>query len=286
MRLLLTAPGYHRLILSGRTVFMVSRILVAAAAVGLATLPASSQSLPEAARGWTVTLGGTVTASPLWMGSSRLGPMIMPRLSLRAPGAPERFSSFDDGIAPALVDLGWLRMGPNVSLVGARRARDDARLAGISDVGLTVEAGAFAELFPVQWLRLRAAVRHGIGGHAALVGSAGADVIWRPAPRWTVSAGPRAFFGSDRYASTYFSVSGAESIASGLAPYQARGGLMKYGAAAQVAYRFDSGWTVTGFAAYDRLAGSAAAAPLVNQRGSVHQVTVGSSVTYSFTLGQ
>ncbi len=265
---------------------MVPRIIVALAALGLATLPASSQTLPEAARGWTVTLGGAVTAVPLWTGSSRLGPMILPRLSLRAPGAPERFSSFDDGISPGLVDLGWLRMGPNVGLVGARRARDDARLAGLSDVGFTVEAGAFAELFPAPWLRLRAAVRHGIGGHAALVGNAGADVIWRPASRWTVSAGPRTFFGTDRYAATYFSVSGAESIASGLAAYQARGGLMKYGAAAQVAYRFDSGWTVTGFAAYDRLAGSAAAAPLVTQRGSVNQVTVGTSVTYSFTLGQ
>jgi outer membrane protein len=272
--------------LSGVFVFMVPRILVTLAALGLATLPASSQTLPEAARGWTVTLGGAVTAVPLWTGSSRLGPMILPRLSLRAPGAPERFSSFDDGISPGLVDLGWLRMGPNVGLVGARRARDDARLAGLSDVGFTVEAGAFAELFPAPWLRLRAAVRHGIGGHAALVGNAGADVIWRPASRWTVSAGPRTFFGTDRYAATYFSVSGAESIASGLAAYQARGGLMKYGAAAQVAYRFDSGWTVTGFAAYDRLAGSAAAAPLVTQRGSVNQVTVGTSVTYSFTLGQ
>ncbi|MGQ3353117.1 MAG: MipA/OmpV family protein [Phreatobacter sp.] len=265
---------------------MLSRILTASLSLGLATLPAASQSLPEAARGWTVTLGGTVTAVPLWMGSSRLGPMIMPRLSLRAPGAPERFSSFDDGIAPAIVDLGWLRLGPNASLVGARRASDDARLAGLAEVGFTVEAGAFAELFPVEWLRLRAAVRHGIGGHAALVGNAGADVIWRPAPRWTVSAGPRTFFGSDGYASRYFSVSAAESLASGLGPYQARGGLMKYGAVAQVSYRFDAGWTVTGFAAYDRLAGSAAAAPLVTQRGSANQVTVGSSLTYSFTLGQ
>ncbi len=265
---------------------MVSRILVILSGLGLATLPAKAQSLPESARGWTVTLGGAVTAVPLWMGSSRLGPMILPRLSLRAPGAPERFSSFDDGISPGLIDLGWLRMGPNVSLVGARRARDDARLSGLADVGLTVEAGAFAEVYPVDWLRLRAAVRHGIGGHAALIGNAGADVIWRPAPRWTVSAGPRTFFGSDRYAATYFSVTPAESIASGLAAYQARGGLMKYGAVAQVAYRFDAGWTVTGFAAYDRLAGSAAAAPLVTERGSAQQVTVGSSVTYSFTLGQ
>jgi outer membrane protein len=265
---------------------MLSRVLIVAAALGLAGLPASSQSLPEAANGWTVTLGGTVAAVPLWTGSSRLGPLIMPRLSLRAPGAPERFSSFDDGIAPALVDLGWFRLGPNISFVGARRSGDDARLAGLANVGLTIEAGAFAELFPVEWLRLRAAIRHGIGGHAALVGDVGADLIWRPAQRWTVSAGPRTSFGSDRYASTYFSVSAPESIASGLPTYQARGGLMSYGAVAQVAYRFDAGWTVTGFAAYERLTGSAAAAPLVTQRGSVNQVTVGSSVTYSFTLGR
>lgn len=265
---------------------MLFRLALAALAATFVTLPARAQMIPSTADGWTVTLGGSLAAVPLWTGSSRLGPLLLPRLSLRAPGAPERFSSFDDGIAPALIDLGWLRLGPNIGFVGARRASSDPRLAGLTNVGLTIEAGAFAELFPVEWLRLRAAIRHGIGGHAALVGDAGADLIWRPAARWTVSAGPRASFGADRYAQTYFSVSPADSLASGLAAYSARGGLMGYGAAGQVSYRFDQGWTVTGFAAYERLAGSAAAAPLVTQRGSVNQVTVGSSVTYSFTLGR
>lgn len=260
------------------------RLAVLALAAPLLLSPAQAQQFsPE---GWTVTIGAALGAQPAWMGSSRLTLLALPRFSLRAPGAPERFSSFDDGISPALIDTGTFRFGPNIGFVGHRRAASDFRLVGLRDVPFTVEAGVFAEFTPVDWFRLRAAVRHGIGGHAGLVGDVGADVIWRPDRRWTLAAGPRASFGDDRFVSRYFSVSAAESIASGLPVNVARGGLTGVGLAASVSYRFDGGWTATGFAAYERLLGDVAASPLVRLRGAPNQVLVGTSLTYSFTIGR
>lgn len=262
--------------------FLLSAAILPLFAGPLAAFPSLS---PE---GWTVTVGATIGAQPAWMGSSRMAVYGMPRFSLSRPGsaASARFSSFDDGISPALIDTGLVRMGLNIGFAGQRRSSSDSRLAGLRDVPFTVEAGLFAEMYPFEWLRLRAALRHGIGGHGGLVGDLGADAIWRPDNRWTLAVGPRAHFGSDAYVSRYFSVSAAESAASGLPVYRARGGFTGVGAAASVSYRFDGGWTVTGFAAYERLVSSAADAPLVRLRGSADQFTVGTSVTYSFTLGR
>lgn len=264
---------------------MSHRLLIAAAATAASASIAHAQTPSASAiSGWTLTLGVTAAGVPSFPGSSRLSLNISPRFSLRGPNAPDRFSSFDDGISPALLDIGGLRIGPNVAFARERRAGDDARLRGLRNVPFTVEAGVFAEFYPLDWLRLRAAVRNGVGGHGGLVGDLGADAIWRPDRRWTLALGPRASFGDDRFIGRYFSISAAESAASGLPSFRARGGFTGFGAAGSISHRFDAGWTVTGFAAYERLIGSADDAPLVRLRGSRDQFTVGTSLTYSFGL--
>jgi MipA family protein len=158
-------------------------------------------------------------------------------------------------------------------------------LNGLRDVDFTIETGLFAEFYPVDWLRLRGAVRYGFIGHEGIVGDLGADAIWQPAPAWTFAAGPRVSYGDDGFTSAYFDVSPAESLASGLQANDADGGFTSFGLAASTSYRFDNGVAITGFAAYSRLVGDAADAPLVRQRGSEDQFRIGTSLTYSFPIG-
>ena len=252
-----------------------------------AILSGATPSLAEGVRNsWTLTVGGTIAGQNAWLGSGRLGAVISPRLTLLAPGRVARFSSFDDGASPALIDTGMFRFGPNIEIVNARRVEDDARLAGLRSVPITIETGAFAEFYPVEWLRLRGAVRYGFSGHHGVVADFGADAIWRPDTRWTFAAGPRLKLGDDRFAERYFSVTPAQATASGLPAYRATGGMTGAGLAASGSHRFDNGWTITGFAAYERLVGSVGDAPLVRLRGSRDQFTIGTSVTYSFQLGR
>ena len=53
-----------------------------------------------------------------------------------------------------------------------------------------VEAGAFVEYFPVESLRMRVEVRHGLYGHDGIVATGGADYV-ASADRFTFSVGPR-----------------------------------------------------------------------------------------------
>ncbi len=82
----------------------------------------------------------------------------------------------------------------------------------------------------------------------------------------------------------YFSIDAAQSAASGLPVYQASGGLYSYGAGTQARYFWTPQWSALAFVEYERLAADAANSPLVTERGSPNQVTVGLGVTYSFAM--
>jgi outer membrane protein len=66
--------------------------------------------------------------------------------------------------------------------------------------------------------------------------------------------------------------------------YNAGGGLYSYGAGAQLEYFLSPQWSAHVFGEYERLTGDAANSPLVTQRGSADQFTVGVGATYSFNM--
>ncbi len=111
-------------------------------------------------------------AQPSWLGSDTLAISGAPRFNLRAPGAPKRFNAFDDGISPGF-DVGMFRIGPNIAFVPERDPNSEADLNGLNRVDFTLEAGAFAEVYPVSWLRLRGAARYGFFGHEGINGNIG-----------------------------------------------------------------------------------------------------------------
>jgi len=76
-----------------------------------------------------------------------------------------------------------------------------------------VQAGAFAEYWPVQWLRLRSEVRQGIGGETGVTGDVFLDAIV-PVGQFRLSAGPRLTAQSTAAISPYFSITPAQSIGS------------------------------------------------------------------------
>jgi outer membrane protein len=89
---------------------------------------------------------------------------------------------------------------------------------------------------------------------------------------------------SAKATSPYFSITPAQSAASGLAVYDAGGGLRSFGAGAQARYAWTPRWAGHMFFEYERLAGDAANSPLVTQRGSRDQIQVGIGTTYAFDV--
>jgi outer membrane protein len=276
-------------------------VLFVAVAPGIAAaadLPAPSPPPPAApaaytppAPDWIVTLGLEGRMDPAWAGAptDKYGFTGFPLISIRQAGTPPSFFGPRDSFGFPILDLGQFKVGPAFKIVWQRKASDYTQLNGLGDVNYAVQAGGYAEFWPVPWLRLRGEVRQGFGGETGVTGDAFLDAVVPIGPM-TLSGGPRVTLQSASAINPYFGITAAQSASSGVAGlpplpvYNANGGLYSYGAGAQVQYAFSPQWTTLAFVEYERLTDGAANSPLVTQRGSPDQFTVGLGATYSFNM--
>jgi outer membrane protein len=264
-----------------------------APAIGLAAdllAPAAAQAATvSAVPDWIVTIGGELRIGPKWAGApdGTFGLTGGPLFSIRKVGTPPEYFGPRDSFGFTILDLGQIKIGPAVQIAWPRYASSDKALNGLGDVNFAVQAGAFAEYWPAQWLRLRGEVRQGFGGETGVTGDLFVDAIV-PAGQFRFSAGPRLTAQSTAAVSPYFSITPNQSMGStaaglpALPVYHADGGFYSYGAGSQVEYFFNQQWAAHGFVEYQRLTGSAADSPLVIQRGSPNQFTFGLGATYAF----
>ncbi|MDX2235894.1 MAG: MipA/OmpV family protein [Hyphomonadaceae bacterium] len=100
--------------------------------------------------------------------------------------------------------------------------------------------------------------------------------------RWRVGADVSVTVVNDAFADTYFSVTPADALASGLPTYRAEGGAKDVGVSANAVYAMTETWSITGFVGYRRLLGDAADSPIVRVEGAADQISAGVGVGFSF----
>lgn len=166
-------------------------------------------------------------------------------------------------------------IGGSLRFIGAREASENRELQGLNDIDATLELGGGLR-YGLPGFNAFANLRYGIGGHESLVADFGGDFIHQITPQWELRAGPRALWGSEDYAQTYFGVTEAESISSDFAQYDADAGFVSAGLAASLTYQMTPDWGVVGKIRYDQLQGDAADSPIVQ---SDDQVTAGILIT-------
>ena len=192
------------------------------------------------------------------------------------------FGAPDDSPSISLVSKAGFAFGPSANIQWKRKQSEVG--APIGNVSTTVELGAFAQYEVKDSFRLRAELLKGIDGHEGLLGSVGADKIWRDADRYVLSIGPRVLFSDGRYQRAYFGIRPAQSLASGLAVYRPGGGVYAVGITSGFSYQLDSRWGLFGFARYERLVGNAGRSPIVRELGSRNQLAGGIGLNYTFTI--
>lgn len=239
-------------------------------------------TLPASPSGWIVTLKGNLRVGPSYPGADDFSFIGYPSLSFRRAGTPERFSAPDDGLSFSFLDDSALRIGVVGRFQGGRYLQDDRRLYGLEKIDWAVEPGLFLEYWPVEFLRARAEIRHGVNGHDGFVADLGLDVVQRFGA-FTVSAGPRLSLGDTEFTRTYFGVTPGEAALNGqVTPYRPSGGITSVGATAGATYDWSQQWSTTAFVTYKHLVGDAADSPIVKRFGSENQVGIGLTVSYSF----
>ncbi|MCJ2069511.1 MipA/OmpV family protein [Methylobacterium sp. J-030] len=244
-------------------------------------LPTFAQVDPST---WIVTLSGSLQITPRYPGSNTYTAVGYPSIDIRRVGEPRRFSAPDDGFSLSLYDDPVFRIGPTARVVPGRYYGDDRRhLLGIRDARFAVEPGAFAEFYPVSFIRTRAEIRQGVYGHHGTVGSLAADYLI-PTEKLLFSIGPRFNIGDASFARKYFGVSPAEAALNGrVTPYDPRS-FYSAGVLGAVTYTQSETWAYTAYAGYTRILGASGASPLVRRPfGSPDQLLFGIKIDYAFT---
>ena len=244
---------------------------------------------------WQFQIGVGTIYGPAFLGSDdyqlRAGPNVEVRYKDRL------FLSVIDGAGFDLIKTATFRAGPVIKYQQQRRengnssfqiagARTDA-LRGLGDVPDTAEAGGYLQ-YQAGAFSAKAEVRQGVGGHDGLI----ADLDARYTIRFTASPlaerpvifsiGARATIVDDKYNQVYFGVTPEQSTSSGLARYDAGSGLLTYGVGAAFLVPVSGRLNAALLGGYDRLAGDGADSPLVRERGSRNQPTVGFGLIYRF----
>ncbi len=225
------------------------------------------------------TLGGGVGVEPTYFGSDSYE--AVPAFSfsvdyLRLPGG-RSIGSTDPNYIPT-----GLGLRPSFRIIKERSATDHAELTGLNDIDLSVELG-LGVAYRQENFEVFADARYGVIGHEAWVGDLGANLILRPTDRLTLKAGPRLFLADDSYAATYYGVTPAESIASGLATFAPAGGALSAGIELGATYAINDTWGVDGAVRWDRLLNDAADSPITGL-GSEDQFSARIMLTRRFTL--
>jgi MipA family protein len=238
---------------------------------------------------WIVTLGGYGVIEPKAEGSKTYQTTGRPIFSFRKSTDREWLQLPNDGFDYELIETENLRAGPvatgRLAGVGPASARGSRNINfANTSAAVSLEAGAFVEYWPVDWLRNRVEVRAAAVGGAGYVADLTTDVIWRPNQALTVNAGPRLSVADSAFMDTYYGVTAQQAASLHVTKFSADAGLRSYGMGAGFKYKFTPRLTGLGYVEYQRLAGSAADSPLIATLGTPNQVTVGVGASYDFHI--
>ena len=257
---------------------------IALGALGALIMAAAPAKAQDGERTIRVRPGVGVQVRPEYPGADDKEWAPYLQFSIARGDDPFAFSGPDDPFGIALLSMGPFRAGPALAIASGRKDKEVG--APLGKVKTTIEAGGFAEVMLMDQFRLRGDLRKGIGGHEGVVGSIGADQIWRDGDRYVFSVGPRLLYSNSRYQRAFFGVTPEAALLSGLDAYRPDGGFHAIAAAAGMNYALGGPLGLFGYARFERLIGDARKSPVVKELGSPNQLSAGLGLNYTFAIGR
>lgn len=247
----------------------------------LAMLPLPAAAQDQESSGRNVMIGTGVQWVPVYPGADSNRIAFLPLVDTWRVGEPMTPESPDEAFGFAVLGERnkGIAVGPALTFAPGRMAED---LPGLPEVGFGMEAGLFADAWPLKSLRLRAELRQGIGAHKALTGDLAGDYVWRRGKEGAIlTVGPRLRWGSAKYNRAYYGVPAGG--AGGFTAYQPGSGVYAVGATAGLRLPLNRTFGLYTYVGYDRLVGDAKDSPIV-QAGKPDQFSAGLALTYRFRL--
>ena len=174
------------------------------------------------------------------------------------------------------------KAGPLLKLDSGRNENDSDELAGLGDVGTSIELGLFGS-YNAGRTRTRIRWQHDVAsGHSGTKITGDFRVLINQTDDLILVGSIYSTWANNSYMDTYFSITQAQSQLSGLMEYDAGSGIKDVGTAFSAYYNFSQHWAFVVNAGYTRLLGDAKNNPLVSMRGSPNQFSAGGFAVYRF----
>lgn len=272
-----------------RTAFVTAALIAAA--------PAYGQDLPDPEQpGNSFTIGLGVATTPDYEGADEQ--KLIPGGFIRGKVGGISFATRGPALHVDVISAGsssidW-DFGP---IVGVRLNRTgdvkDAAVDKLPELDTAIEVGAFGGISfkgltnPYDALSLRVDYLTDVGGaHKSSIISPSLDFSTPLSQTLFVGASFGVDFVGDGYADYYFDVAPIDAVASGLAPYDAEGGMKSWKVGMLVNQSLSGdlrrGWSLFAAGNYSRLVGDFADSPIVDDRGSASQWFGAVGVGYTF----
>lgn len=240
---------------------------------------------PVMAQAIDLQVGGAAVVTPKYEGSKdyevRGFPIIAPAGD-GSDGGRVQFRGLDD-VRFRVIDLYGFEAGPLGGYRFGRDEHDADRLQGLGDVDGGLVAGAYAA-YDFGGFKPFVSYHHQVtGDDAGGVLRAGAEVRLPVANNVTLLAIGGATYANSDYMDAYFTVSPAQSAASGLAAFDASSGIKDVYLSLGTDIPLTDVWSLKAGARYSHLLGDAADSPIVETE---HQFSGVLGLTYRFSLAR
>lgn len=237
--------------------------------------------------GLHVSLGAAGVYRPEYKGSNDYEAAPLPFVGFRYGRGDFYVSLEGPALRANILPGGWLEAGP---VLAFERGRDDdiknSAVRRLSKIDFAVNAGVFVrKRFDLAGgeLKIGAEALTDTGEvHEGVLANVGLDYDRALSERWSAGASLSATWGDRKYMQTYYGVSPAGALASGLSPYAADKGLENVEFGATLRYQINDRWSGLAHGSYTRLVDSAADSPIVARQGSADQGQFALALFYSF----
>lgn len=249
-----------------------------AAATALA--PAPETSFIEDLFTWskyTIRVGPGVLYRPDYEGSSHYKLQFVPAIDLQWKDV---VAIHERSLRVNLVHQPWLKIGPMVSYAPGRHEEDNPHLRGLGDVGVGMEVGGFTEALLGPAVVRFDMQKEVAGGHGGWVYHVELGHLFYDDGKWSVAVGGRLSIAGQSYMRSFFGIDAAQSAASGLPQYHARGGVKDISVGVLTNYLINKSWSAGNVLGCARLQSDAAQSPLVKDVGSRNQCIAYFRLTY------
>jgi MipA family protein len=239
------------------------------------SVPAPEANLPHR---WSLSLGAGVFTAPEYEGSDNYDVTFFP--SIRASYGENLSFNARQGLRYNFLNEGGFTLGAGVGGHFGRDEDQSSYLTGLGDIDPTAEGKLFAD-YRLGPAKVSFTFAHDLlDEHGGFKAKAKIGTGF-PVPTFGLFVRPSVSttFASDDYMDSFFGISAAQAVSSGLAAYNPDAGFKDVSANMLVIKKFSERWSSTGTLSYKHLLAEAADSPIVKKEG---QIFAGFSISYKY----